>query len=561
MLKEIIVRIFLILISLAISIFAQNDAMILNFNTELSTGTTIEIPLDGEVNVIINWGDDSTETVTSAGKVTHTYAVDSIYKVSITGSLETFGNTTSTEENRKSLRAVESWGNLGIKSLRGAFASCVNLAEVPDSLPSTVINLSSTFAKASSFNDDINGWNVSNVTNMKSMFSGALSFNSTIKDWDVSSVTDMSGMFASALSFNQPIGSWNVDSVTTMASMFSSAEVFNQDIGQWNVSSVTKMSFMFHFTDSFNQDISNWDVRNVTKFTAMFQGAGSFNQNIGKWNVSGAYEMDYMFNGASLFNGDVEKWDVGKVVGMYAMFSSTDSFNRELGSWNVENVRDMKSMFSNAILFNGDISSWNVAKVNDMATMFFNAKSFNQDITGWNTGAVSTMRKMFSGATSFKQNIGKWDVSSVGNMEDMFSGDTLPTDIYDSILIGWSTQELRDNVSFHAGKSYYSASTERSKIINTFNWTISDLGEVVDIKIIENVPNKESLFYISQNKLFLNTHKLHNVKIVSAKGATIKEISTVEKRLDLNNLNLANGVYLVHVAHGASIYRGKFIIK
>lgn len=510
--------------------------MILHFNTELSTGTTIEIPLSGVVNVNINWGDDSIETVTNSGNLLHTYTTDGVYEVSITGSLEKFGGFSGDEENRKSLTMVESWGDLGITSLYRAFLDCINLTDVPDSLPSTVTNLGGTFINAISFNDDINSWDVSNVT-------------------------DMSWMFASATSFNQPIGSWKVDSVTNMASMFSSADVFNQDIGQWNVSNVAKMNFMFHFTDSFNQDISNWDVGKVTKFTAMFQGASSFNQNIGKWNVGGAYDMDFMFNGASSFNGDVEKWDVGKVAGMYAMFSSTESFNREIGGWKVDNVRDMKSMFSNAILFNGDISEWNVAKVNDMATMFFNATSFNQDITGWNTGNVSTMKKMFSGATSFKQNIGKWDVSSVGNMEDMFSGDTLPTELYDSILIGWSSQDLRDNVSFHAGKSYYTAVEERSKIINTFNWDIYDMGELVDIKAIKNIPNKKAEIYLSKNHLCFNSPELSHVKIVSAKGATIREISGVEHKLALNKLKLASGVYHVHVKQGSNVYIGKVLIR
>ena len=52
------------------------------------------------------------------------------------------------------------------------------------------------FYDATSFNQDIGAWNVSNVTNMSDMFYDATSFNQDIGAWDVSSVADMYAMFA-----------------------------------------------------------------------------------------------------------------------------------------------------------------------------------------------------------------------------------------------------------------------------------------------------------------------------------------------------------------------------
>ena len=39
-----------------------------------------------------------------------------------------------------------------------------------------------------------------------------------IGDWDVSNVTDMENMFAHASSFNQPLNKWNVSNVEKFAS-------------------------------------------------------------------------------------------------------------------------------------------------------------------------------------------------------------------------------------------------------------------------------------------------------------------------------------------------------
>jgi len=45
------------------------------------------------------------------------------------------------------------------------------------------------------------------------MFEGATSFNQPLNDWDISNVTDMSNMFNGASSFNQDLTSWDVSNV------------------------------------------------------------------------------------------------------------------------------------------------------------------------------------------------------------------------------------------------------------------------------------------------------------------------------------------------------------
>ena len=200
---------------------------------------------------------------------------------------------------------------------------------------SLITYMSGTFSN-SSFNQDINTWDVSNVTNMYNMFQNATAFNQDISSWDVSSVTDMSSMFQGAISFNQSIGDWDVSSVTYMSQMFRDATSFNQPIGNWDVSNVTSMFRMFRDTPYFNQDTSSWDVSSVIYMNEMFYDS-AFNQNINSWDVSSVTDMSQMFRGAS-FNQDISNWDVSEVTDMRGMFKKAPYFYQDLSSWNVNNV-------------------------------------------------------------------------------------------------------------------------------------------------------------------------------------------------------------------------------
>ena len=130
------------------------------------------------------------------------------------------------------------------------------------------------------------------------MFQGATSFNQDLSGWDVSHITDMNSMFKGAISFNSPLlwGS-KVSNVTNMEHIFEGATSFNQDISGWDVSSVTSMYSMFQEATSFNQPIGLWGSKtaNVGNYSSMFQEASSFDQNLGAWTMKSGCYGDNMF--------------------------------------------------------------------------------------------------------------------------------------------------------------------------------------------------------------------------------------------------------------------------
>ena len=79
--------------------------------------------------------------------------------------------------------------------------------------------MSSMFNGATSFNQDLTSWDVSNVTNMSNMFHNSTSFDRNLAAWDISSVTnivnilDYTGM--SVTNYNSTLNGWALETVNS----------------------------------------------------------------------------------------------------------------------------------------------------------------------------------------------------------------------------------------------------------------------------------------------------------------------------------------------------------
>ncbi|MDH5645582.1 MAG: BspA family leucine-rich repeat surface protein, partial [Candidatus Heimdallarchaeota archaeon] len=463
-----------------------------------TNSTKIKLPLilGGTYNFIVDWGDGTTDTITSynQAETTHTYYnAPGVYDVTINGLLD--GWSFNNGGDRRKILEISQWGNMSLGYGSQAFAGAINLnltaTDAPDlsntqslsftfldcrSLGSTgnmdswdvsgVTNMGGTFYGAWSFNQPIGNWDTSQVTTMQTMFLHAQSFNQPIDNWNVSKVTDMSWMFSNAYSFNQSLNNWGVSSVTKMDFMFSSAIVFNQTIGNWDVSSVTNMEYMFQNTVDFNQSIENWNVSSVTNMIGMFSGAASFNQPIGNWDVSKLTSTYNIFYGASSFNQPLGNWDVSSVTNMNNMFNEASSFNQPIGNWDVSSVTNMNNMFFKATSFNQQIGNWDVSSVTIMQSMFAYSSSFNQPIGNWNVSSVTNMIGMFSYATSFNQPIGNWNVSSVIALASMFSYATS----FNQSIENWNVSSVTNMIGMFSGAASFNQPIE--------NWDVSSVTDM-----------------------------------------------------------------------------------
>lgn len=457
--------------------FAGARQIALTYDIALSNANTIGVPLSGTVNVTVNWGDGSTDTYTTPGVKTHTYAGSpGVVNVVITGTLTQFGNSSTTAAQVQALTRIDSFGfEMGLTSLAYAcFRTSANLGYVTPALPPTITDMSYMFSE-SACAADIRGMDVSNVQNMSHMFASSVGSGPQIEGWDVSAVTNVYRMFLNS-AFNRPFDNCNWASLLSMSEMFtcifpagSTREVaFNQPINGWNVSSVTDMSLMFHIFKStssgggsgrvrFNQPIASWDVSNVTNMRGMFGAtmnnngtsiSHDFNQPIGSWDVSNVTNMDFMFgsnpdiglNGtsgrSSAFNQPLAAWDLSAVTTARGMFASI-AYTQDLSTWVLPACTDISYMFAmqptvfqngpsspasnaspNPILQSGS-QVWSTPAATAAVGLFAWNSAFDRPLSLWDTSSITDMAGMFLGS-KFNQPIGDWDVSNVTNMSRMF---------------------------------------------------------------------------------------------------------------------------------------------
>ena len=313
----------------------------------------------------------------------------------------------------------------------------------------------------STFNEDIDGWDVSGVTLMTTVFLDAFNFNSPLSSWNTAQVTFLDLAFRvdvntpNGITFNQDIGSWNTAKVQKMSYALGYATEFNQDIGSWNTNKVDFMKGTFQGASKFNQDIDSWVTFHVTGFESTFQETFAFNQPLVHWPATNVETLKNTF-WASGFNQNIDSWHTGKVTNMEGTFQSAVDFNQELGTWDTSQVTTLYGTFSDTFTFNQDLNGWDTGKVTSLLATFENADQFNSDLSKWDTGEVTTLVRTFFSADRFAANLSNWDVSKVTSLANTFMSahHHAPTRSITMDLSKWDTSKVTSLKNIFRDTSY-----------------------------------------------------------------------------------------------------------
>jgi len=246
-----------------------------NTSSGSSLNTQFMMPLvsGGSYNATVNWGDGSSDTITSYNQqeVTHTYSSAGQYEVSIEGTLQ--GWQFNNAGDRLKMLDIKQYGVLDL-STSAAFYGCTNLdASATDAPTVSSTSFYSMFRNCTNFNGAIGNWDISTVNILGSCFVDNSTFNQSLNNWNVSSVTNMNSIFKNCKTFDQDLNSWDTSNVENMGFMFSGCSQFNGDIYSWDTSTVENMTSMLYNCDLFDQSLAAWEIDSVTNFTNFMQNA------------------------------------------------------------------------------------------------------------------------------------------------------------------------------------------------------------------------------------------------------------------------------------------------
>lgn len=308
----------------------------------------LELPLvyDGTYNFTVDWGDDTSDTITSSNQpeATHNYATGGEKTVTIRGSIHGWGFRTDPDSQGSpdalKLVGVTSWGPLEVidSNFGGLLSNAIHLTSLPSGHGpnlSAATTLSNAFMNLPELTTgDLADWDVRGITSIWQAFSYA-HVPAGLETWNTESLTDMSHAFGNAQSYGSELGSWDVSGVTYSEWVFQNSP-FNSDISSWDVSETISLRGWFYQTP-FNQDISGWDVSKVNDYFQTFANNTVFNQPIGSWNVTAAQDLFGMFDGATAFDQDLGAWLLNNAQELATFMTgaslSPENYNSLLSGW------------------------------------------------------------------------------------------------------------------------------------------------------------------------------------------------------------------------------------
>ena len=185
----------------------SSDTFDFTIDTSLDTGTIFTLPLisEGSYNFTVDWGDGTTDTITSynQAEVSHDYGSDVIRDIVCDGNITGWHNNNNA--NGAMITNISNFGSLIDNVWGRTFYGCVNMTITAEDMYVSNGVISRAFAGCRSITEikGIGLMDTTGCTNMQYTFDNNLVLTAIdLTSWDVSSVTTLANAFMRNVTIN-----------------------------------------------------------------------------------------------------------------------------------------------------------------------------------------------------------------------------------------------------------------------------------------------------------------------------------------------------------------------
>ena len=464
------------------------------------------------MNISVNWGDGTTQTITSpldqsielikdtengqviCNLIKHSYKQESEYTIEITGG---FGSSSSAkiafaqrckknngvaedinaDFSKASLSKITEISELSGFYIHGQgdfkdFSSLQSIGSGASSLlsvdPTSKIEISTSNSAKTCMDKTFEG--CSSLTSI-SFVPGQNSNNNQ-------PIQSMQYTFKSS-SYNENIANLNWDTSTCQSfkGMFESSTHFDQNINDWYMLNATDVSDMFKNT-SYNKPLWKWFKKqngvsySIKDVSGMFEGNSSFAQSLNGWDVSTIENCSNMFKDTT-YNKPLSKWETDSMKNLSGMFEGNSSFAQSLNDWDASTFEDTSNMFKDTS-YNKPLDKWFKKQdgvsynIKYLSGMFKGNAAFNQNISSWDTSTCQTFKGMFESSTNFDKNINSWDMLNATDVSDMFKNTS-----YNKPLVKWFKKQNGVSYSIKDVSGMFEGNSSFAQSLN--DWDVSTI--------------------------------------------------------------------------------------
>ena len=421
--------------------------------------------LTSTINAEVDWGDGTSDTVTSSAEAVHTYATAGTHTITVTGAINGwsyyYANQDGVTVNKDQLGNVSQWGSFLVDE-DVTFYQCSNMTvSATDRLKFTdTYSFGYWFFGTTSMTSiDVSNWDISDMTYLRRMFSTTGLTSIDISSWDTSNIESMEGLFNNSQSLATITGLENLDftsltdasgllercdayvtgafdfswftppNVVATDSLFSNTGATSIDIsGGWASSRMANM--FLNCTQLVSINATNLDVSNVTNAFGTFQKCFVLTTITGHedFRFTGMNgQMQRMFSEClELVNLDLSQWAVTGLTNTAFMFYYAKKLvTLDMSGWDMSSVTNMAYMFysnTDTALTSLNISGWTTGPLTDMNGMFVYARNLASiDVSGWDTSNATSFNGIFYNCRNMTTiDVTNWNSDNVTDMEYLF---------------------------------------------------------------------------------------------------------------------------------------------